>query len=133
MLSSTLLSFSEVKIFEILFWFFLKKNSFQSAFKIHTGEKPNKCDQCEYAFSNQGALRSHLKTHSEEKSNKCHQCGYAFSHADSLRGHLRIHSGEKSKKCEQCDYAICILSKKRFESAFENTHQWRKVYKMQPM
>ena len=36
--------------------------------KIHSGEKPNKCNQCDYAFSQADNLRSHLKTHIEEKS-----------------------------------------------------------------
>ena len=31
------------------------------------GEKPNKCNQCEYASSRADTLRTHLKTHSGEK------------------------------------------------------------------
>ena len=32
--------------------------------KIHCGEKPNKCNQCDFAPSQAGHLRAHLKTHS---------------------------------------------------------------------
>ena len=39
--------------------------------KTHSGEKPNKCNQCDFASSQAGHLRRHLKTHSAEKSNKC--------------------------------------------------------------
>ena len=43
----------------------------------HSGEKSNKCNQCDYASSRAGDLRRHLKTHTGEKSNKCNQCDYA--------------------------------------------------------
>ena len=73
--------------------------------KRHSGEKTNKCNQCDYASSQTGHLRTHLKTHSGEKSNKCNQCDYASHHAHHLRTHLKRHSGEKSNKCNECDYA----------------------------
>ena len=73
--------------------------------KMHSGEKSNKCNQCDYASSRVGHLRTHLKAHSGEKLNKCNQCNYASSGAGNLRTHLKMHSGEKSNKCNQCDYA----------------------------
>ena len=73
--------------------------------KTHSGEKPNKCNQCDFASSMASNLRKHLKTHSGEKSNKCNQCDYASSQAGSLRRHFKIHSRERSNKCNQCDYA----------------------------
>ena len=57
--------------------------------KTLSGEKPNKCNQCDFASSQAGNLRRHLKTHSGEKSNKCNQCGYASSQAGNLRTHLK--------------------------------------------
>ena len=52
-----------------------------------------------------------MKTHSGEKSNKCIQCDYVSSRAGDLRKHLKTHSGEKSlihsrkisKNCEKRD------------------------------
>ena len=73
--------------------------------KIHSGEKPNKCNQCDYASSRAGHLRKHLKMHTGEKSNKCNQCDFASLYAGNLRKHLKTHSGEKPNKCNQCDYA----------------------------
>ena len=54
--------------------------------------------------SNESNLRTHLKAHSGEKLNKCNQCDYACSDPSGLRIHLKIHSGEKSKECNQCDF-----------------------------
>jgi len=73
--------------------------------KTHSGEKSNKCNQCDYASSEAGDLRRHLKTHSGEKLNKCNQCDYASSREGNLKTHLKTHSGEKLNKCNQCDYA----------------------------
>ena len=36
-------------------------------------------------------LRTYLKTHSGEKSNKCNQCDYASAQPGHLRRHLKIH------------------------------------------
>ena len=60
--------------------------------------KSIKCNQCEFASSQEGDLRRHLKTHSGEKSNKCSQCDYASSDAGHLRRHMKTHSGGKSKQ-----------------------------------
>ena len=73
--------------------------------KTHSVEKPNKCDQCDFSSFEVGNLMQHLKTHSGEKSNKCNLCDYAYSHAGNLRIHLKTHSGEKSNKCNQCNFA----------------------------
>ena len=63
----------------------------------HNKEKSNKCNQCDFAFSQAIHLKTHLKTHSGEKPNKCNQCDYASSQAGDLRRHLKTHSGEKPK------------------------------------
>ena len=73
--------------------------------KTHSGEKSNKCNQCNYASSGMGHLRRHLKVHNGKKSNKCNQCNFATAYITSLRTHMKKHSGEKSNKCNQCDFA----------------------------
>ena len=57
--------------------------------KTHSGAKPNKCKQCDFASSQASNLRTHLKVHSGEKSNKCNQCGFAFTQASNLKTHLK--------------------------------------------
>ena len=78
---------------------------YQKHLKTHSGEKPNKCNQCDCATSPLDKLKAHLKIHSGERSNKCNQCDYASSQAGDFRKHLKRHSGEKTNKCNQCDYA----------------------------
>ena len=80
------------------------KCSEAGTFRKHV-QKPNKCNQCDYASSDASTLRGHLKTHSGEKQNKCNHCEYASSRVSSLRRHLKSHSGEKPNKCILCDYA----------------------------
>ena len=36
---------------------------FEDYLKNHSGEKPNKCNQCDSASSQAGPLRTHFKTH----------------------------------------------------------------------
>ena len=74
--------------------------------KIHSGERSFKCNQCDFAIVHTADLRRHLKIHSGEKSFKCNQCEFASVRAGNLRRHLKAHSGEKSFKCNQCDFAL---------------------------
>ena len=62
--------------------------------KTHSGEKSNKCNQCDYASSQTGHLITHMKTHRGEKLNKCNQCEYASSQASNLRQHFDVDKDE---------------------------------------
>ena len=72
--------------------------------KTHSGEKSNKCQQCDFVFCNKSALSKHLKTHSGTKSNKCDQCEYSSHGTADLMKHMKIHRQEKPNQCKQCAY-----------------------------
>ena len=92
-----------------------------SAFRPHliAHNGVQKCKQCDFASHRVLSLRNHLKTHSGEKSNKCNQCNFASSDASNLRTHLKTHSGEKIKQMQPV--WLCILWCTQFEKAFEHT------------
>ena len=75
--------------------------------RTHTGEKPFKCNVCDYSAAQQSALVKHQtqRTHTGEKPFKCNVFDYSAATHCALLKHQRIHTGEKSFKCNACDYS----------------------------
>ena len=61
--------------------------------KTHSGEKSNKCNQCDFASALACYLRTHLKTQSQ--TNVRRASVLQPSQAGNLWGHLKLHGGGK--------------------------------------
>ena len=60
----------------------------------HSGEKPYRCDHCDYAAIQRSSLFIHKMTHAEEKPFRCDHtgCKYASAQRGNLKRHKRTHN-----------------------------------------
>ena len=96
--------------------------SLQSHLKVHSQEKPCKCENEGYSksYTSVTALRKHQKgcglCIEEKKKIQCPKCPIKVSTKDSLKYHLKdIHSNPRSFVCQGCGKAMnsCGAYKKR--------------------
>ncbi|KAF5307683.1 hypothetical protein FQR65_LT06738 [Abscondita terminalis] len=69
--------------------------------RVHTKEKPYKCETCLQGFSMSGNLKRHMMTHTGERPHVCEVCGKGFIQSTTLQKHRQTHT-----KYEQVDGGI---------------------------
>ena len=77
--------------------------------RIHTGEKPFQCSQCDMPLSERSKLVMHYRGHTGEKPYQCCRCHKSYSKSDSLLDHLKTHNREKPCQCNECERLIQIF------------------------
>ena len=81
-------------------WRFIESHFLMAGidFRLFIGEKPYKCDVCDYATTRRGNLRTHQRIHTGEKPYQCDICDKRFSTKPKLTQHIFVHTGEKPFK-----------------------------------
>lgn len=80
-----------------------RKSDFKKHCRIHSGERPFKCNNCDKSYATSGSLKLHEKcSHTGERPYKCENCDKSFSNLTNYKNHKRIHTGEKPFKCNIC-------------------------------
>lgn len=70
---------------------------------VHEGIKKYQCEICARPFANKGAKEDHQRIHTGERPYSCKLCKKTFRTLNSVYIHNRIHTNYKPHKCPSCD------------------------------
>ena len=68
----------------------------------HSREKEKICTFCSCSATKDLKIHMMMK-HAGERPHKCNQCNYVNAHSSDLKRHMVIHTGEELFKCNRCE------------------------------
>ncbi|KAK8394013.1 hypothetical protein O3P69_006305 [Scylla paramamosain] len=89
---------------------FKKPSDLVRHMRVHTNDKPFKCNKCFRNFAVKSTLVAHTKVHQAVKEHTCKHCNKKFTTSTSLRVHSRLHTGQKPYPCSQCHKVFRTIS-----------------------
>ncbi|XP_071523209.1 uncharacterized protein [Panulirus ornatus] len=92
---------------------FKKPSDLVRHMRIHTNDKPFKCNKCFRDFAVKSTLVAHMKTHLAVKEHTCKHCSKKFATATCLRVHSWLHTGQKPYPCSQCPKVFRTVSHRK--------------------
>lgn len=69
---------------------------------LPAGEKPHKCELCDFTCRDVSYLSKHMLTHSNDKNFMCTECGYITKWKHYLNVHMRKHTGDLRYDSRPC-------------------------------